>query len=333
MGFQIKTKTATAGDRTGPIYELSNESGSAKAEIWPMAGFNCLKWQVHGCDILYSMPDWEQNPVPTRSGHPVLFPFPNRLAYGKLSAYGIDYQLPLTESTKTHSIHGFTPRLPWRVLGSGVTEKSAFVSARFRMSEQLENANSLWPGDGSLTLTYTLTENSLAVDAEVENFGDRPVPYGIGYHGYFRAPNAKADEDISTWLFQSRTDQLWECENNMPTGKLVPTPPNLNFEKERPLGDVQFDTLLTGLELGKGMRTIGTLRRPENGGALAIRADESFPHLVLFTPVHRRAFAIEPYTCATNAANLPTQQPTGWKNVAPGMKNIHRVEYCCVGLS
>jgi galactose mutarotase-like enzyme len=38
--------------------------------------------------------------------------------------------------------------------------------------------------------------------------------------------------------------------------------------------------------------------------------------LVVFTPPHRRAFALEPYTCATDAANLGDKG--GWRVLAPG---------------
>lgn len=327
MAFRISTRQATAGDRTGTVFELSNATGTARAEVWPFTGFNCLKWQIDGRDLLYSAPDWDSNPVPTRSGHPVLFPFPNRLDNGRMMFDGVEYQLPLTEATKTHAIHGFTPRQPWRVLGSGVTDRSAFVTARFRLRDEVENAAMLWPGDGAITLTYTLTDNSLQVDAEVENFGKQPFPYGIGYHGYFRLPNADAGESIASWLFQSRTDSLWECEGNIPTGRIVPTPKELNFTAARPLGDVSFDTLLTGLEPGDGLRMVATLSHPGEPGTLSIRADESFPHLVLFTPTHRKAIAIEPYTCATNAANLTTDVPHGWLILMPDAKNSHHVEY------
>jgi aldose 1-epimerase len=327
MAFRITTRQATAGDRSGTVFELSNASGSARAEVWPFTGFNCLKWQIDGRDLLYSASDWETNPVPTRSGHPVLFPFPNRLANGRMSFEGVEYQLPLTEATKTHAIHGFTPRQPWRVLGSGVTDRCAFVTARFRIHDEVENAARIWPGDGAITLTYTLTDHSLQVDADVENFGEQPFPYGIGYHGYFRLPTDDVNETVANWLFQSRTDSLWESEGNIPTGPIVPTPKELNFSVERPLNDVAFDTLLTGLEPGTGLRTVATLRHPLRPGTLAIRADESFPHLVLFTPTHRKAFAIEPYTCPTNAANLVADIPNRWQKLMPGKKNSHHVEY------
>jgi aldose 1-epimerase len=70
------------------------------------------------------------------------------------------------------------------------------------------------------------------------------------------------------------------------------------------------------------------LRHPLRPGTLSIRADDTFPHLVLFTPAHRKAFAIEPYTCPTNAANLPNGVPNGWQTLMPGKKFSHHVEYC-----
>jgi aldose 1-epimerase len=324
MGISVRTRTAKAGDQTGTVYTLTN--GPATAEVWPFAGFNCVKWQIDGRDLIFAMPDWEQNPVPTRSGNPVLFPFPNRLAQGRLKCEGKTYSLPLTEATKTHAIHGFAPRRPWRVLGSGVTADTAFVTARFRMSEQFEDWRELWPGDGSLTLTYALSGTSLRVDAEVENFGDAPLPYGLGYHGYFR-PATAPYETVAKWLFQCRTDSIWECDANIPTGRILPIPTDLNFTVERPLGDVAFDTLLTGLNPGPGVRTVATIRHPDYPGRLSIRADDTFPHLVLFIPAHRRAMAVEPYTCATNAANLNDPLPHGWRILAPGLKSSHRVEY------
>ncbi|MFO0936441.1 MAG: aldose 1-epimerase [Gemmataceae bacterium] len=171
MSTSIRMRQDQAGNLSGTVYEM--HCGPARAEVWPFAGFNCLRWTIDGKNVLYSAPDWSTNPVPTRSGHPILFPFPNRLAHGKLNANGIDYQLPLTEATRTHAIHGFTARSPWRVVDSGASGGSAFVTACFRMSEQFENAASLWPSDGSLTLTYSLSETSLRVEAVVENWATR----------------------------------------------------------------------------------------------------------------------------------------------------------------
>jgi aldose 1-epimerase len=326
--MNTNVRTSQVGPQT--VYHL--ERDLARLEVWPGVGFNALRWQVklpHGTwgDILDSAPDWATNPVPTRSGHPILFPFPNRLAHGRMTSGGVDYQLALTEATGTHAIHGFAPRRPWTVVGSGTTDSATFLTGRFRMSESFPDARSLWPGDAELRMTYRLTDSTLAVEAVVANHGSEAMPYGLGYHAYFRHPAAPAGEPIDRCPFQCRVDQLWECDANIPTGRIVPTPPDWNFAAERPLGATVFDTLFTGLAPGAGLRPVAALRHPDHAGTVTVAADESFPHVVLFTPPHRRSIAIEPYTCATNAAHLPDSLPHGWKSLAPGHTFPHRVEY------
>jgi hypothetical protein len=97
MAFVVKTFEGRAGDRSGKVYELIDDEETVRAEVWPMWGFNCLRWQFRRrdgswTDLLHVAPDWEANPVPTRSGHPVLFPFPGRLKEGSLSFQGRKFQ-------------------------------------------------------------------------------------------------------------------------------------------------------------------------------------------------------------------------------------------------
>jgi aldose 1-epimerase len=300
---------------------------NAKANVWPSRGFNCVNWMIKKPDgdwghILYSASDWVENPVPTRSGNPILFPFPNRLANGRFDSLGQTYQLPLTEATKTHAIHGFAPREPWTIVGSGTLDTTAFVTARLRLTALP------WPGELAISLTSTLSDQTLSLDAVIENYGSASAPYGLGYHAYFRHPLAPTGELIDRLHFRCQADRLWVCDNNIPTGELVPTPAELNFASPRPLNQTQFDTLLTNVKPGPIGRILATLMHPDHSGTVAISADDSFSHLVLFTPSHRQAIAIEPYTCATNAANLPNSVPHGWQFLMPGMKKHHHVKYC-----
>ena len=123
MAFTVTTRDAEAGSARGPVYTLADGAGAARAEVWPFLGFNCLRWEVRTASgglgsALHVAPDWAANPVPTRSGHPILFPFPNRLRGGQFPFEGRTVQLPLNESTGRHAIHGFTPRAAWRVVGA-----------------------------------------------------------------------------------------------------------------------------------------------------------------------------------------------------------------------
>ncbi len=333
MGFTITTRDATAGERSGTVYTLAD--AACRAEVWPFAGFNSLRWQVRNPDgawgdLLDTAPDWEANPIPTRSGHPVLFPFPNRLRDGRFTFGGRTFQLPLNESTGKHAIHGFTPRNPWRVVGTDAGQDHASITGRFRLSRDLPSARGLWPADFILTVTYRLTPTVLRVEAVVENPDAGPLPFGLGYHPYFRipaAPGASADEMV----LSAAAGALWEAEGGIPTGRKLPVPAEFDFRTPRAVGPTVLDTLLGELaapERRSGLVQVATLGHKSAPGRLSVWVEPSFRELVLFTPPHRKAVAIEPYTCTSDAPNLAARGvDSGWRVLPPGERWDGAVEY------
>lgn len=336
MGFRITSREAKAGDRTGTVYTLADEADTCRAEVWPFFGFNCLRWQVRTSsgnwgDILYTAPDWETNPVPTRSGHPILFPFPNRFAAGRFTFRGKTYQLPLNESSGKHAIHGFTPRNPWQVAAVESSEGEARITGKFRLPDDHPPAAGQWPGPLTLTLSYVLTPNVLRVEAEVRNPGATPVPCGLGYHPYFRvptAPGAAADDLILT----SSAATAWPADEGIPTGERVPVPAEFDYRSPRPVGDQILDRLFTDLGFDRAkageLVEVARLGHRSAPGRVTVSVSPAFRELLLFTPPHRKAVAIEPYTCASDAANLDARGiDAGWAVLPPGAKWPLVVEY------
>ena len=88
----------------GPDHVPAGLGGRPRAVVWPALGFNCLHWRLpHGSDrldLLYVDPALYGNGKPTRSGIPVLFPFPNRIRAGRFSWDGKEYQLPLNDPAR-----------------------------------------------------------------------------------------------------------------------------------------------------------------------------------------------------------------------------------------
>jgi aldose 1-epimerase len=331
MGFAVTTRDATAGDRSGTVYVLADDAGTCRAEVWPFLGFNCLRWQVRNPDgswgdLLHAAPDWETNPVPTRSGHPVLFPFPNRLRDGRLSFEGKTYQLPLNEATGKHAIHGFTPRNPWRVVGTDAGTDAASITGQFQLSRDLPDSRGYWPADFVFTLTYQLTRAAIRVEAIVENPDTGPLPFGLGYHPYFCIPTAlgaPADEMV----LAVTADYLWESEGGIPTGRQLPVPSDLGFISPRPVGPTQLDTLFGGLTNNRcGFIAadcvpwfVAGLSHRGSPGKLTVEAAPAFRELLLFIPPHRKAVAVEPYTCASDAPNLAARGiDSGWQVLPAG---------------
>lgn len=330
MSFRIHSFAAAAGNQSGAAYELT-DGATVRAEVWPQTGFNCLRWQARLADgswgdILFTAPDWATNPVPTRSGHPILFPFPGRLRDGQLSANGRIYQLPLNDSTKRHAIHGFTPRNPWRVGALRSEIGHASIEGLFQLSRDLPSALGMWPSDFELSVVYSLFTDRLAVDAKVANRGTEPLPFGLGYHPYFRLPGI-ADADVGGHVLQADIGRLWQVDaDNLPTGNLEEVPEAVDFRKPKAIGSTALDHAFTR---ANSTRALAELSHPQAAPKLRIVADAVFRDLVLFTPPHRRAVAIEPYTCSADASHLAARGlDSGWQTLPAGGTWHARVEYC-----
>ena len=319
MLYRADAERRTAGGRAGDVVVLSAADGSARAEVWAAHGCNCLRWRAGGKELFYVAPDWDANPVPTRSGCPVLFPFPNRIRDGKFAFQGQDFALPLNDSTKKNAIHGFAPRKAWRVLKSGADDAGAFVECEFDPKIDAPEAVGLWPGEYSLTLTHRLTANALSITAVVRNLGRTDVPFGLGFHQYLRHPGG---DDISRYVLHAPADDVWVLQDSLPTGERRPVPPDLDFRTPRLVGDAQLDTLYGKAgEIGPAEGTLairGEVTHADAPGRVQVLTTRDFRESVLFTPAHRQAICVEPYTCATDAINLEHRGvAAGWQELPP----------------
>jgi aldose 1-epimerase len=314
MSFRVRSETRST---TGPLdptvfvlEDVRHEGVRSQAEVWPALGFNCYRWQVdrqgQPLELLYADPALFGDARPTRSGNPILFPFPNRIRDGRFAWQGKEYSLPLNDPAKKNGIHGWACRHPWRVLDQGGDDSSAWVTAAFRCSVDAPECLPFWPADHEVTITYRLGMGTLRVEAEVHNPDKEALPFGLGYHPYFRLPFA-GSVNPEECRVEVPAAQFWELEGNLPTGNRIPVGPERNLNKFRPLSELHLDDVLTALP-GRAPRADGLIERGclEGGGGAALRVfcSPEFRDVVVFTPPHRHAFCIEPYTCVTDAINL-----------------------------
>ncbi len=295
-------------------------AGDASAEVLRGMGCNCVRWQIAGRDMLYAPPLDELAGRPTRGGIPILFPFPNRIRDGHFVWAGHQYQLPKNDSTKQNAIHGFTPREPWGLLDCGADPGGAWMKAAFPCQSTWTHH---WPAGGIFQLQIRLSENVLRYEAQVVNYDreKRPFPFGLGYHPYFAVtPDCR---------IQTPAGARWELVEGLPTGRQLPLAGDFDLREPKAVNALTLDDVYTdfaGTPEADGLIERGRVEYP-GVGTLRIRTDPAFRELVLFTPPHRRAVCLEPYTCPTDAIHLQEREDVGWKVLPPGGKWEGMVEY------
>jgi aldose 1-epimerase len=233
----------------------------------------------------------------------VLIPFPGRVAEGRYSFDGQSYQLERNDKEGPNAIHGFVRSLPWKV--------REVHPARVTLDIALDAENfgrKGYPFSLCISLTYELDEKGLSCSFAVQNAGRQAAPVGVGFHPYFTVGTALVDEAdaiIPGAGYLEFNDRL------VPTGRVLDVmDTEWDYREHRNIGARRFNHCYVKLERdGEGLAT-ASLRQAGNGRTIDIVMDRSFSTLVVYTgdaiaEQPRRALAIEPMTCATDAFNHP----------------------------
>jgi aldose 1-epimerase len=125
---------------------------------------------------------------------------------------------------------------------------------------------------------------------------------------------------------------VWRLVESAPTGEKSPLPDELNWNRPHAVGGAQLDHLYADLgaigEEEGGLLLRAELSHRDRPGRLEIWTTAEFRELVLFTPPHRKAVCLEPYTCATDAVNLQARGvDAGWRELPPGGHWAGAVEF------
>jgi aldose 1-epimerase len=246
-----------------------------------------------------------------------LIPWPNRLADGRYSFDGDDYQLDLSEPAKRNAIHGL---LRWRSWQALEREPS-----RVLMGTRLQPSPG-YPFALDVSVVYELDEDAgLTVTTTAVNVGERACPYGTGQHPYL-SPGASLLEECLLEL-PARTRILTDEQRQLPCGREPVAGTELDFRQGRLLGKTRIDSAFTDLDRDASGRAVAKLSCPD-GSCLELALDEAYPFIEVFTADtlapsrSRRGLAVEPMTCPPNAF----QSGEGLVRLEPGQASTSRWE-------
>jgi len=306
------------------IVSLKDATSGAAAEILVSQGFNCFRFlaSVRGrlVDVIYAPPDFAAGTGrPSRGGIPLLFPFPGRIPGTTFRWEGRDYPLEPGDALG-NAIHGFALWRHWRVL----ERSDRRVVGQFHAWRDDPTLRTRWPADFRITATYELDANRLDASFLMENPCDRPLPCGFGSHPYFRMPLGGDKPDDCT--VKLPVSARWELKQMLPSGARLELANATAFASGQRFGDMQLDDVFTGLAFD-GPWCTTSIHDPATGCSVTQRFDGAFRECVVYTPPHRQAICIEPYTCVPGPFALAERGiDAGLKIVPPGGSFTARVE-------
>ncbi|POH59175.1 galactose mutarotase [Cryobacterium zongtaii] len=291
----VTSHTATGTDASvlplsGLQYTISHDGYSATiASVG--ASLRLLTW--NGRDLV--VPFAEDEVRPGYRGA-VLAPWPNRVVDGRYTFDGVDYQLPLTEPSRSHALHGLVCWADWTL--------------QARTADSVTLGTTIVPSDGyphrlALLVTYSLTDDGLTSTVTAENVGAATAPYGTGPHPYLVAGPGIVDD----WTLEfPAAAYLTVTPDRLSPVATVPveTTPEFDFRTPRVIGDTFIDHAFTAIARDSNGSASVTVTSPAGTG-VRMSFGAELPWLQVHTadrpaPEQSRiGLAVEPMTCPPDA--------------------------------
>jgi aldose 1-epimerase len=298
------------------IIALTDPGTGATARLLPSVGCNCFQFRVPtsagACDLLWSEPGFDEgNKRASGSGIPVLFPFPGRLQGTALRWHERDWPLEAGDGLG-NAIHGFVHERPWRVLELATHR----LVAEFQASRDDPQLLRRWPADFRVTAVYELHGRQMEATYRIDNPDSHALPCGFGTHPYFRLPLGGSSAAACCVRLPVRS--RWELSAMIPTGRKVPVSDAAEFQQGQLFADMQYDDVFSDLVTTGGPYE-ATIEDPQSLRRVSFTFDSAFRECVVYTPPHREAICIEPYTMVPDAFQLEQRGiMAGARVLAPG---------------
>ncbi len=291
------TVTKTQGQYL--TYTLTDETQQSSVTIIPERGGIITQWQWQGKEIFYLDQERLQDPALTvRGGVPILFPLCGGLSDQTYTSAGKIYTLPQ---------HGFARNLPWTVVSSSTDNGAALT---LTLSSDLQTRLA-YPFDFQLEFTYRLQGGKLAIASKIINQSPSSMPFSLGFHPYFAAP------DKTQLEFQIPSSAYEDHQNNL----------TFSFRGEFDLNAPEIDVIFRQLQNNTAL-----VKDHAQGLQMTLEMDNPLPtfgknfyrHLVFWTVKDKNFYCLEPWSAARNAlntqANLTTLEPgtsltTNWQMI------------------
>jgi len=217
--------------------------------------------------------------------------YANRIARAKFALNGVTYTLAINNGA--NSIHGGRvgfDKVVWKVTNAAVTPEGPQLTLSYLSRDGEEG----YPGNLSVTATYTLTEDD-AVRLEYRATTDQDTVVNLSQHSYFNLRGAGHPGDVLGHIVEIKADRFTPVDEGLiPTGELRPVA-GTPFDFRRPMAiGARIGEADPQLRFGKGydhnwilnarpgeLALDATVYEPESGRVLEVLSTQ--PGLQFYT--------------------------------------------------
>ena len=297
---------------------IKSACGKTEAKICPARGFNLYSLLVSGTELLWADAGFLAGEASASgSGTPILFPIPGRLN-GKTYRYGgVEYDLE-SDDGNGNAIHGFVLDRPWRLLENS----ESTIVGEFQASVDAPEILKQWPTDFIIRCRYTAVADGINAQYEVINPDEKELPCGLGTHAYFRV--ALGENNGSDSIISCPVSERWILEHMLATGEVVPLEATESFANGAKFSELQLDDVFSGIAFVDG-RAAASIEDLSAGRTMRYSWDEACEICVIYTPPHREAICMEPYTLVPGGLAFDTGEH-GLIVLRPGESFSHAME-------
>ncbi len=278
--------------------KIVNEKTGEYVSIIPQYGANINELVLRNKSGLYSVLDGNKKNEDFAGGgiynSAKMIPFPNRIEDGSYAFKGKDYQLDMNFPHEKNAIHGLICDKPFNVLNKKATELSGEISFAFQYDQEHKG----FPFKFETRISCNLVGGEgLVCTTRVTNNGQQSMPFGDGWHPYF-----KFDKKVDDIYLKFLSKHIIDVDHrSIPTGKVEEYD---EFHTLKPIKDTEFDScfLLQGegkihrAEIYDAQKDVTVIVWQEIGS-------QAYNYLQVYIPQSRMSIALEPMTCNINAFN------------------------------
>lgn len=300
------------------IVVLSHTDSGASAQVLVSQGFNCFSWKAGPGELLYAPDGFDTGEGRASSGGcPLLFPFPGRIQAGQFEFQGKTYHPPAGDGIG-NALHGYVFNRPWRL----VDQQATSVTGEFQGTVDAPETLDYWPADYKITVTYRLEATRLVCDVVYQNPGHSDLPCGFGTHAYFRLPlDDQGDPDQAQITVP--VDAQWKTQDLIPSGETEVSEAATGLANGLTLKGWEFDSVFR-LDPAAQQPIVSSVK--SGPWRLTQTCDQQFQCYVVYTPGHRQAVCIEPYTNVPAPFTLNAKSiDSGLAILAPGESRKHQL--------